>query len=60
VFDAAGRSVRALFDGRRAAGESRLAWDGRDGTGRRVRGGVYFIRVAAGEEAKSIRVVAAR
>ncbi|HEU4928267.1 MAG TPA: CehA/McbA family metallohydrolase [Candidatus Krumholzibacteria bacterium] len=45
VYDAAGRTVRTLFAGRRAGGEHRLEWDGRDEDGRRVASGVYFVRV---------------
>ncbi len=45
VYDAAGRTVRTLFSGRRDGGEHRLAWDGRDDHGRRVASGVYFVRV---------------
>lgn len=47
VHDAAGRRVRALFDGEIAAGESRLEWDGRDEAGRPVGAGVFWIRFEA-------------
>ncbi len=43
IFDAAGRCVRALRASRQAASSS-LAWDGRDGQGRLLPGGVYFCR----------------
>ena len=45
VFDAAGRRVRTLIDGRLEAGHHRIAWDGMDGAGRAVASGVYWVRV---------------
>jgi flagellar basal-body rod modification protein FlgD len=52
VVDVQGRHVRTLVDGDRAAGTYRAAWDGRDGNGRAVPAGVYFVRLdAAGERA---------
>jgi FlgD Ig-like domain/FG-GAP-like repeat/ASPIC and UnbV len=48
VHDVAGRLVRRLRDGTVGAGTSRVVWDGRDGAGRRVAAGVYFVRVTDG------------
>ena len=46
VYDVLGREVRSLARGTwMAAGEQRLAWDGRDGAGREAGAGVYFLRV---------------
>jgi hypothetical protein len=45
VFDASGRRIRRLLDGRAPAGESALAWDGRDDRGVAVSRGVYFLRL---------------
>lgn len=45
IYDAAGRSVRTLYSGSRPGGTYRLDWDGRDGAGRRVASGVYFVRL---------------
>jgi len=42
VVDVAGRRVRLLTEGRRAAGEHRIAWDGLDQVGRPVASGVYY------------------
>jgi hypothetical protein len=47
IFDASGRRVRALEPGALQAGEQAVRWDGRDGEGRPVPGGVYFYRVTA-------------
>jgi hypothetical protein len=44
VYDAAGRLVRELVDGVRDAGEHADAWDLRDGAGREVGAGLYFVR----------------
>ncbi len=49
VYDATGKLVRQLHRGNAAAGEYRLAWDGRDGQGRAVPSGAYFCRLDAGD-----------
>lgn len=48
VLDAQGRRVARLADGRRAAGEHALVWDGRTDAGERSGPGVYFYRFEAG------------
>jgi hypothetical protein len=45
VFDTAGRHVRRLFAGVADAGLSSRPWDGLDGGGRRVAGGVYYVQL---------------
>ncbi len=45
LYDLAGRKQRSLWDGPAAAGRKRLAWDGRDDSGRRVAPGHYLLRV---------------
>ena len=46
LYDLAGRRVRVLWDGQpAAAGRKRLAWDGRDESGRLVSPGHYLLRV---------------
>lgn len=47
VYDARGALVRTLVDGQVAAGEQRVAWDGRDDGGRQVAAGVYLYRLRA-------------
>jgi hypothetical protein len=47
VHDLAGRLVRRLERGARAAGEQRVLWDGSDQDGRAMRAGVYLVRVRA-------------
>ena len=60
LYDVTGREVRRLLQGKRPAGRYALTWDGRDGTGRRVANGVYFVRLAAGDVRQSRRIVLAR
>lgn len=57
VYDAAGRSVRVLEDGLRAAGSHRTVWDGRNEAGQRVATGVYFYRLRAGNESLTRQVL---
>ncbi|MBM4119039.1 T9SS type A sorting domain-containing protein, partial [bacterium] len=60
VYDLAGRLVRRLLADRLPAGERSLNWDGRDAAGRRVASGLYLLRLSAGEEVRSARVVILR
>jgi len=43
-----GRRVRSLAGGALEAGVHRIAWDGRDDSGRDVPAGMYFVRLTAG------------
>jgi subtilisin-like proprotein convertase family protein len=47
VFDVAGRHVRMLVDGFRAAGTHTATWTGVNDAGQRVGAGVYFYRLEA-------------
>lgn len=60
VYDLGGRRVRCLVAERLPAGECSLQWDGRDAAGRRVASGVYLLRLSAGRETRSARVVILR
>lgn len=57
IVDAAGRSVRRLFDGVLEAGPHNLAWDGADERGLRAPSGVYFCRAATASGAALGRLV---
>jgi len=57
VFDLAGRRVRALAPGTLDTGPHRLRWDGRDGRGRAVPGGVYLARLRALGATASVRLL---
>ncbi|RKZ04060.1 MAG: hypothetical protein DRQ04_01460 [Candidatus Hydrothermota bacterium] len=43
VYDVSGREVRELWRGDVVRGEHRMEWDGRDGEGRLLSSGVYFV-----------------
>jgi hypothetical protein len=45
VYDALGRVVRVLVDEIMEPGEHAVQWDGRNTSGRRISGGVYFYRM---------------
>jgi len=45
VFSTAGRRIRTLSQGERAAGQHMVSWDGRDDSGTRVPAGVYWVRL---------------
>jgi len=57
VFDLRGRQVLRLLSNRLAAGEHRLSWDGRDGSGAPASAGVYWVRVVTSEGQTSRKVV---
>lgn len=57
VFDVSGRRVRVLVDGTRAAGPQRVTWDGRDARGARLPAGAYLVRLQAGGEQRTQRLV---
>jgi len=57
VYDARGRHVRTLLDGAAAPGARRINWDGRDGAGRRVAAGAYFVRARAGGAERIQRLI---
>ncbi len=50
IYDLAGRLVRTLIDGPRAAGPNQILWDGTDARGRSVASGTYYARLIAGEQ----------
>jgi hypothetical protein len=57
VFDLAGRLVRALAA---RGAEGTILWDGKDGAGRDVAAGVYFVRAADRDPAETKRVILIR
>ena len=57
VSAAAGRLVRTLLDGARAAGAHQVVWDATDGAGRAVRPGTYFMRLEAAGTARTRSLV---
>lgn len=60
VFDVSGRRVTTLHDGWTRAGEQSLSWDLTDASGRTVSSGAYFLRVLAGEQAITDKIIVLR
>jgi len=56
VCDVLGRRLRTLVDGPLPAGNTDLAWDGRDRTGALAKSGVYFISLMTEETRRTVRV----
>jgi flagellar hook assembly protein FlgD len=50
VYNVAGQRVRVLMREVTAPGSYKVEWDGRNGAGKNVAGGVYFYKVQVGEE----------
>ena len=58
VFDAAGNRVKSLGPGAALPpGEHTLLWDGRDGGGRLVAAGLYIVRIKAGQDIATGKLV---
>jgi hypothetical protein len=57
IHDLAGRHVRTLVSGPREAGSYRPVWDGRSDAGDPVASGVYLVRLAAGDDLDSRKIV---
>ena len=56
IFNALGRQVRSLVDGKQTAGNYRVVWDGRDNAGTVSPTGMYFVRMET-EQFKATRKV---
>ena len=52
--------VRQLYTGMMDAGVQILTWDGRDNSGQSTASGMYFLRMVAGTEVRTGRVVVVR
>jgi len=57
IYDLAGRRVTTLFTGAAEAGVQSLRWDGRDGGGRKLPPGTYFVKLQDGAQQASRKVV---
>jgi hypothetical protein len=55
-----GRRVRVLAAGRHESGTHLLTVDARDGRGRPLASGTYFVRLVAGERVRSRRLILVR
>jgi flagellar hook assembly protein FlgD len=57
VYDIAGRRVRTVLSGEVQDGEHTATWNARDHHGHRVAPGTYFVRLQAGGETMTRKVV---
>ncbi|UCE01486.1 MAG: family 43 glycosylhydrolase [Candidatus Latescibacterota bacterium] len=57
VFDVSGRRLRGIVTGRQRAGHYRLSWDRLDSTGSRIARGIYVLRLSAGNESITRKLV---
>jgi len=57
IFDLLGRQVRVPARTSGSGGTTEVTWDLRDGSGRRVPGGVYYARLSADGRHVGVRVV---
>ncbi len=60
IHDVLGRRVATLADGSMEAGRHRLVWDGAGSGGTRGAAGVYFLRVRAGAEERTRKILVIR
>jgi hypothetical protein len=60
IYDVVGRRVATLISGEKTIGARAVRWNGRDDDGREVPSGVYFCRLAAGNDVVSRKIVLLR
>jgi flagellar hook assembly protein FlgD len=60
VYDIHGRLVKTLIEAIREGGDHVTTWDGKNSQGVQAASGVYFIRIAAGDVAKSRKILLVR
>ena len=60
ITDLLGRVVRVLEDGDRSAGQHSVSWDGRDGLGRLVAPGMYFVRLLSAGITVTLKITVVR
>jgi flagellar hook assembly protein FlgD len=60
VYDLQGARVRTLESGMLTPGRYQSSWNGRADDGRRLTGGMYFVRFTAGRYAKTLRTLILR
>lgn len=49
IYDIAGKLVRTLITGHQQAGSHEVTWDSKDTRGKHVASGVYFVKLEAGD-----------
>ena len=60
IYDVAGRCIRVLAEGRLPRGSHPFFWTGKDTHGRRVAPGLYLVRLSAGKQRVTRKVLLVR
>ena len=60
VYDLRGREIVRLLEGNLPAGRHQAEWNGQDRQGRNAPSGIYIARLAAGDQAHSIKMALLR
>jgi len=60
IYDEAGRLIKTLFSQRVEKGKYEIPWNLSDDSGRKVKKGVYFVRMEVGEFSKTREIVVLR
>ncbi len=60
LYDVTGREIAVLREGMEDEGSHEVRWDGKGGDGRPVATGVYFVRLTAGDETRTSRMMIVR
>jgi poly-gamma-glutamate capsule biosynthesis protein CapA/YwtB (metallophosphatase superfamily) len=60
IYNALGREIRNLVDGRQTRGSQAVIWDGRDDQNRLLSAGTYFCRLRIGQSLQTRRVILLR
>ncbi|MBD3286789.1 S8 family serine peptidase [candidate division WOR-3 bacterium] len=57
LFDASGRKVKTIIDRKLPLGEHEFTWEGKDGLGRTLAPGVYFLQVKTPLVSKNLKII---
>jgi len=49
--------VRSLISSQQSAGRNSVSWNGKNNEGRSVSQGIYFLRLQAGDQVSSLRMM---
>ncbi len=60
IFDIKGRKVKTLLDETRKAGNSQVAWNGKDEFGKKAGAGIYFYKMSTHDYAKTRKMILLR
>jgi len=57
VYNVRGQEIKSLISGNQSAGRNSVSWNGKNNQGRRVSQGIYFLRLQAGNDVSSVRML---